>query len=305
MRPKSTGNLDRDAVNSPRRLIIIHLQLASTLVRTIASISAWAIRLDLIQSIDKPFAQLPAHMVQDGEGSAFEGGSDGGELTPTSGSQSSDQQTANLDPVPNTTRIPVYLERLMADYARQLRRAQGDTGPDPGSSTITDGTRSSITMTASPSTSAISPPAVLSRSPSSYPSSVSTNMSPPGSSHLSSSSSATSAGATVLPLVLPKPALDSIANVAAAATQAGIASGAVVASSAVPGNGAVPTASVMTYTPNRRLEDVYSPPKQIAPEEDLLPPDNFAMVSSFIYRSSFPKKKNFPFLRSLGLKSVL
>ncbi|SGY66566.1 BQ5605_C004g02686 [Microbotryum silenes-dioicae] len=55
----------------------------------------------------------------------------------------------------------------------------------------------------------------------------------------------------------------------------------------------------------RRLEDVYSPPKEIAPEEDLLPPENFAMVSSLIYRSSFPKRKNFPFLRSLRLKSVL
>ncbi|KAM0751613.1 protein-tyrosine phosphatase [Meredithblackwellia eburnea MCA 4105] len=40
-------------------------------------------------------------------------------------------------------------------------------------------------------------------------------------------------------------------------------------------------------------------------EEALLPPQNFAMVSSFVYRSSFPARKNFPFLRSLGLKSVL
>lgn len=65
------------------------------------------------------------------------------------------------------------------------------------------------------------------------------------------------------------------------------------------------TASATTTATLRRLEDVYSPPKEIAPEEDLLPPENFAMVSSFLYRSSFPKRKNFPFLRSLGLKSVL
>lgn len=37
----------------------------------------------------------------------------------------------------------------------------------------------------------------------------------------------------------------------------------------------------------------------------MLPPENFAMVTSFVYRSSFPKRKNFPFLKSLGLKSVL
>ncbi len=233
-------------------------------------------------------------------------GSDGGEVTPTCSSPTSDELTTNLDSQPAPVPIPVYLQRLMADYARQLRRAQGDPGPDAGSSTITDGTRSSITTTASPSGSAISTAAALSRSPSTVPSSASTELSPRSFSHLSSSSSATSAGAATLPpLVLPKPALDSIATVAAGATAAGVASGSVVASTSVVGTGTAPAASATIYTPNRRLEDVYSPPKQIAPEEDLLPPDNFAMVSSFIYRSSFPKKKNFPFLRSLGLKSVL
>ncbi|CAO1614424.1 unnamed protein product [Sympodiomycopsis kandeliae] len=39
--------------------------------------------------------------------------------------------------------------------------------------------------------------------------------------------------------------------------------------------------------------------------QPLQPPDNFAMVNSWIYRSSFPKKKHFPFLKTLGLKSVL
>ncbi|CAG8536176.1 3782_t:CDS:2 [Cetraspora pellucida] len=40
-------------------------------------------------------------------------------------------------------------------------------------------------------------------------------------------------------------------------------------------------------------------------DEELIPPGNFTMVSTWIYRSSFPKKKNFPFLKKLGLKSIL
>ncbi|CAG8620124.1 5986_t:CDS:2 [Dentiscutata heterogama] len=40
-------------------------------------------------------------------------------------------------------------------------------------------------------------------------------------------------------------------------------------------------------------------------EEELIPPGNFTMVSTWVYRSSFPKKKNFPFLKKLGLKSIL
>lgn len=35
------------------------------------------------------------------------------------------------------------------------------------------------------------------------------------------------------------------------------------------------------------------------------PPENFSMVHQGIYRSGFPNKKNFPFLRKLGLKSVI
>ncbi|WFD18943.1 protein-tyrosine-phosphatase [Malassezia caprae] len=42
-----------------------------------------------------------------------------------------------------------------------------------------------------------------------------------------------------------------------------------------------------------------------AGEAELIPPDNFAMVNSWVYRSSFPKKKHFPFLKTLGLRSVL
>ncbi|EPQ31640.1 uncharacterized protein PFL1_00973 [Pseudozyma flocculosa PF-1] len=40
-------------------------------------------------------------------------------------------------------------------------------------------------------------------------------------------------------------------------------------------------------------------------DEELVPPDNFAMVNTWVYRSSFPKKKHFPFLKTLGLRSVL
>ncbi|TNY24179.1 tyrosine phosphatase family-domain-containing protein [Rhodotorula diobovata] len=40
-------------------------------------------------------------------------------------------------------------------------------------------------------------------------------------------------------------------------------------------------------------------------DELLRPPENFAMVSPKLYRSSFPRTRNFPFLRSLGLKSVM
>jgi len=49
-----------------------------------------------------------------------------------------------------------------------------------------------------------------------------------------------------------------------------------------------------------------SPTKSaFVPSEELIPPDNFAMVNSWVYRSSFPKKKHFPFLKTLGLRSVL
>jgi len=40
-------------------------------------------------------------------------------------------------------------------------------------------------------------------------------------------------------------------------------------------------------------------------EEELVPPANFALVCKGVYRSGFPKKRNFPFLRKLGIKSVL
>jgi len=39
--------------------------------------------------------------------------------------------------------------------------------------------------------------------------------------------------------------------------------------------------------------------------EELIPCENINFVAKGIYRSAFPKKKNFPFLKKLGLKSVL
>lgn len=39
--------------------------------------------------------------------------------------------------------------------------------------------------------------------------------------------------------------------------------------------------------------------------DPLVPPDNFAMVWKGIYRSAFPAKKNLPFLRTIGIRSVL
>jgi len=44
---------------------------------------------------------------------------------------------------------------------------------------------------------------------------------------------------------------------------------------------------------------------QDSPIERLIPPTNFAMVDKGIYRSAFIQKKNFPFLKTLGLKTVL
>ncbi|CAN0565442.1 unnamed protein product, partial [Ectocarpus sp. 12 AP-2014] len=46
-------------------------------------------------------------------------------------------------------------------------------------------------------------------------------------------------------------------------------------------------------------------PQQQEDQEDLFPPDNFSMVDAGIYRSSFPMKKHFPFLRKLGLRTIL
>lgn len=44
-----------------------------------------------------------------------------------------------------------------------------------------------------------------------------------------------------------------------------------------------------------------------APHEDgtFLAPQNFATVSANLFRSSFPRKEHFPFLKNLGLKSVM
>lgn len=40
-------------------------------------------------------------------------------------------------------------------------------------------------------------------------------------------------------------------------------------------------------------------------EDELIVPENFTMVEPGVYRSSFPRSKNIPFLKTLGLKSVV
>jgi hypothetical protein len=37
----------------------------------------------------------------------------------------------------------------------------------------------------------------------------------------------------------------------------------------------------------------------------VVPPLNFAMVAPGVYRSGYPNKRNFPFLRRLGLRSIM
>jgi len=48
------------------------------------------------------------------------------------------------------------------------------------------------------------------------------------------------------------------------------------------------------------------PPASGVPENTpLVPPLNFAMVAPGVYRSGYPNKRNFPFLRRLGLRSIM
>jgi hypothetical protein len=42
-----------------------------------------------------------------------------------------------------------------------------------------------------------------------------------------------------------------------------------------------------------------------AEPEEYMPPENLAMVCKGVYRSALPKKKNFPYLKRMGLKSIL
>ena len=64
------------------------------------------------------------------------------------------------------------------------------------------------------------------------------------------------------------------------------------------------SSSISLQSPRHPPPPPAPPPPEVF-DELLIPPDNFAMVNSFVYRSSFPKKKHFPFLRTLGLRSVL
>jgi tyrosine-protein phosphatase SIW14 len=81
------------------------------------------------------------------------------------------------------------------------------------------------------------------------------------------------------------------------------------ADSAVGGNS---SSSTDPFTSNHKAGDGKShnflslaQPTTSISSAPLVPPENFAMVNSWVYRSSFPKKRHFPFLKTLGLKSVL
>lgn len=219
----------------------------------------------------------------------------GGEQTPTAmndGSSTFEQQQQQVEATATVEPPPAYLVRLMEDYARQLKRRaplRGEDEPDSRSRSSTVGgtsqaeTNGKALASMSNSLQAVpehSPRPFATSSPTITGQAAASSIRPPPPSAFPSFS-------------LPRASLDSTSSASSSSNQK---------------NG---TSSPLTYTnasqtPNlRRLEDVYSPPKEIAPEEELLPPENFAMVSSFVYRSSFPKRKNFPFLRSLRLKSVL
>ncbi|WPK26288.1 hypothetical protein PUMCH_003637 [Australozyma saopauloensis] len=54
-----------------------------------------------------------------------------------------------------------------------------------------------------------------------------------------------------------------------------------------------------------RLHAEFKAAQAAQQKQPLTPPENFAPVIDKIYRSSFPQAQNFPFLKKLGLKSVL
>lgn len=60
-----------------------------------------------------------------------------------------------------------------------------------------------------------------------------------------------------------------------------------------------------SFTPLRNMTNANSLTTTSSTSTPLVPPDNFAMVNTWVYRSSFPKKKHFPFLKTLGLRSIL
>ncbi|PWN27857.1 hypothetical protein BDZ90DRAFT_232237 [Jaminaea rosea] len=96
----------------------------------------------------------------------------------------------------------------------------------------------------------------------------------------------------------PPPAAHSTASLltasAASSQQQKTLNGSTTAHATIPPTLPIHASSTAVVTP---LESPHLSP--------LLPPDNFSMVNTWLYRSSFPKKKHFPFLRTLGLRSVL
>eukprot|EP00842_Homolaphlyctis_polyrhiza_P003798 jgi/Hompol1/4419/HPOL_001740-RA len=64
---------------------------------------------------------------------------------------------------------------------------------------------------------------------------------------------------------------------------------------------AVPTTLIVSQQDERNLDR----PELSIELEELHPCENFNMIAKGVYRAAFPKKRNFPFLKKLGLKSIL
>lgn len=222
--------------------------------------------------------------------------------------QVNDIKVSDLNPV--AVPIPAFLQRLMEDNARQLRRrARGGDDEMVSMATQQQQQQSQYTtngtkLSGPPSTSFSEPKTLIESTVNGVDGVL--NSSDAGSTAARSLDDVTqnvgnysynaSLTSSTLPSTSHTPAVTNSTNTIATGLTASSAAAAAAAASST----AMSASNLL-----RRLEDVYSPPREIAPEEALLPPENFAMVSSFVYRSSFPKRKNFPFLRSLGLKSVL
>ncbi|KAJ2319920.1 tyrosine-protein phosphatase siw14 [Coemansia sp. RSA 2704] len=71
------------------------------------------------------------------------------------------------------------------------------------------------------------------------------------------------------------------------------------------GNSQSPQVSISVMTPPPPVTLSSKPYDSSDFPEDMYPPENFALVSPLIYRSGMPKKRNFPFLKRLGLKSIV
>lgn len=73
-------------------------------------------------------------------------------------------------------------------------------------------------------------------------------------------------------------------------------------------NGYAPQLGQLSEVAGDDVDDMRLSIAELAEEDELeeyMPPENLAMVCKGVYRSALPKKKNFPYLKRMGLKSVL